>query len=103
MRVRFSRGSRIPLLGKGGERGGSVNFQDNSARLLIEPLLPRAANPSFAKEGNLTALLIASALGRGKARTLASYLARLATASSVMISQARAAARSDSQSAPLLP
>src|SRR5262245_27535347 len=30
---------RLPLLGKGGARGGSVNFQNNSARMLTEPRL----------------------------------------------------------------
>src|SRR5215510_9341121 len=29
----------IPLLGKGGARGGSVNFQNESARMLTEPPL----------------------------------------------------------------
>src|SRR5262245_9046409 len=36
--MNWNRG-RIPLLGKGGARGGSVNFQNDSARMLTKPPL----------------------------------------------------------------
>ena len=43
----------VPLLGKGGARGGSVNLRTELLGELIEPPLTRP-NPSFAKEGNQT-------------------------------------------------